>query len=362
VIAPAPLASSKFRSRFAIGTLAAVALLAGLVAEGAVAAGAPKQTTPKAARKSTKSVAASTKTKRKSPTTTLTTSPGHQHGDHPGAGAAPAGAAPAGAASLISTEVITADMAVAAPSVVRRGGRFAVVCPLSHRAANDPVIYPGQPGASHLHNFFGNRTTNADSTGVSLVGKSSTCRNPGETAAYWSPSVSDSVGVVEPFEMVAYYSNGTVSPSSIESFPTGLEMLAGNPAATAPQDVIVAGWSCDPTTILEPTTRQSTPPTCPAGRDLTAAVTFPQCWDGRNLRSLPGQAHVARPRSGDCPSTHPRAIPELTMTIRYRQPQGQVTLASGSPITLHADVITAWVPGVLDARIASCIRAALNCE
>jgi hypothetical protein len=355
VIAPAPPASSKFRSRLVIGTFTTVALLIGNVAEGAKAAArSPKPTTPKAANRSTKSAIKTTKSK--SAVVANTTSPSHQHEGHE------RGVAPTAASSLISTEVITADMAMAAPSVVRRTGRFAVVCPLSHRAANDPVIYPGQPGASHLHNFFGNRTTNADSNGASLVGKSSTCRNPGETAAYWSPSVSDASGLVEPFEMVAYYSNGTVSPLSIESFPTGLEMLAGNPGATAPQDVIVAGWSCDPTTILEPANRLGTPPTCPAGRDLTAAVTFPQCWDGRSLRSLPGQAHVARPRSGVCPATHPRTIPELTMTIRYRQPQGPVTLASGSPITLHADVITAWVPGVLDARITSCIRAGLNCE
>src|SRR5437773_1769395 len=41
---------------------------------------------------------------------------------------------------------------------------FVVSCPFSHRLPDDPIVYPGQPGASHLHDFFGNTSVDAAST------------------------------------------------------------------------------------------------------------------------------------------------------------------------------------------------------
>ena len=43
-------------------------------------------------------------------------------------------------------------------------GQFVVECGYSHSAPDDPIVYPGQPGMSHEHDFFGNVTTDADST------------------------------------------------------------------------------------------------------------------------------------------------------------------------------------------------------
>src|SRR5213079_507048 len=43
-------------------------------------------------------------------------------------------------------------------------GRFVSVCEFSHQSMNDPIVYPGKPGKSHLHEFFGNASTNAYST------------------------------------------------------------------------------------------------------------------------------------------------------------------------------------------------------
>ena len=36
-----------------------------------------------------------------------------------------------------------------------------IECRASHAAADDPIVFPGRPGAAHLHEFFGNQTTNA---------------------------------------------------------------------------------------------------------------------------------------------------------------------------------------------------------
>ena len=44
-----------------------------------------------------------------------------------------------------------------------------IECGASHAAADDPIVFPGQPGAAHLHEFFGNTSTNASSTYASML-------------------------------------------------------------------------------------------------------------------------------------------------------------------------------------------------
>lgn len=54
------------------------------------------------------------------------------------------------------------DRVIAGPQGGR--GQFVVECGFSHVATDDPIVHPGQPGASHEHVFFGNTTTDAAST------------------------------------------------------------------------------------------------------------------------------------------------------------------------------------------------------
>ena len=53
----------------------------------------------------------------------------------------------------------------AAPNAhaVIRVAEFVADCPLSHRLPDDPIVFPGLPGASHSHDFFGNHATDANS-------------------------------------------------------------------------------------------------------------------------------------------------------------------------------------------------------
>ena len=43
-----------------------------------------------------------------------------------------------------------------------RVAQFVVQCTLSHAEYDDPIVYPDQPGMSHLHTFFGNELVDAD--------------------------------------------------------------------------------------------------------------------------------------------------------------------------------------------------------
>ena len=64
----------------------------------------------------------------------------------------------------------------ASPDVV---GAFRFICNAGQLLKDDPIVYPGQPGKSHLHQFYGNTGANANSTYASLRGAgSSTCMSP----------------------------------------------------------------------------------------------------------------------------------------------------------------------------------------
>ena len=54
---------------------------------------------------------------------------------------------------------------------------------------DDPIVYPKQPGASHLHDFFGNTTTNAFSAYAGMLAGGTNCQEPGDTAASWAPAL-----------------------------------------------------------------------------------------------------------------------------------------------------------------------------
>src|SRR5262245_35670801 len=50
------------------------------------------------------------------------------------------------------------------PAIEPPVGAFRFICNVSHLLPDDPIVYPGRPGASHLHVFFGNTMANAYST------------------------------------------------------------------------------------------------------------------------------------------------------------------------------------------------------
>jgi predicted xylan-binding protein with Ca-dependent carbohydrate-binding module/uncharacterized protein DUF1996 len=69
-------------------------------------------------------------------------------------------------------------------------GDFRTRCTPSHFAFDDPIVYPGQSGQSHMHVFFGNTGSNANSTSESLrTTGNSTCRGGTiNRSSYWVPT------------------------------------------------------------------------------------------------------------------------------------------------------------------------------
>ena len=128
---------------------------------------------------------------------------------------------------------------------------FSVDCTLDHQAKDDPIVFFGQPFATHIHDFFGARGVDAYTTPDSIRGGATTCDHPGDTSAYWAPALIAPDGtVVQPSNMLAYYQAG----HAVRAFPAGLVMVADG--FSDPD----SGFSCD-----EGGPFSLTPIDCPAG-------------------------------------------------------------------------------------------------
>jgi hypothetical protein len=253
-----------------------------------------------------------------------------------------------GAASATTTAGATAGPSSSTRTLHRGGGYFAAVCGFSHRNDDDPIVFPGQRGRSHNHTYFGNTSTDADSSPASLrAAGQTTCRPRADTAAYWAPTLFSGANAVEPRGAVAYYVRRTFG--AVDAFPAGLKIIAGDAAARAPQSQQVTYWTCAFGRV-----RSSSIPTCPGGRygGLRLVVNFPNCWDGSRLDSANHKSHMAYSSNGACPGSHPVEVPALILVIYYGIRGGTgLELSSGGQFSGHADFVNAWDQGVLQALV-----------
>jgi hypothetical protein len=245
-----------------------------------------------------------------------------------------------------------------------RGVNFVENCRFSHRAPDDPIVFPGQAGASHDHTFVGNRTTSASSTYDSLRAGATSCRRPADTAAYWVPTLYRNGNAVLPDGATIYYRRGTLA--EVQAFPDNFRMIAGDATATSPQDRRVTYWNCGIAGGVMPS---STVPACPSARGsfLRLHIRFPSCWNGTSLDSADHKSHVAYSTRARCPSTHPVALPAIELIYRFRalgSPSLGVTtfsLASGGQFSAHGDFLNSWRPQALERLVDGCLNALVHC-
>jgi hypothetical protein len=229
------------------------------------------------------------------------------------------------------------------------GGRYFVVgCGFSHRNNDDAIAFAGQPGASHNHTYIGNVAVDAATTADSLVGGQSTCGDVGDASAYWVPTLYAGRRALRPLVSVGYYVRRTSGP--VQAFPAGLKMIAGDAKARRPQPLTRVGWACGG---FGATPRSAAVPTCPPDRSLHMRVTFPNCWNGRDLDSADHKRHLAYSTSGRCPRSHPVAVPSLVLIFLYPSTEhGRPVQASGRYGT-HADFINGWDQDTLERLVAA---------
>jgi Domain of unknown function (DUF1996) len=262
-----------------------------------------------------------------------------------------------------------------------RGNNFFANCRFSHTSNDDPIVYPGEPGRSHAHTFFGNTSTDAGSTPAGLRKGRTTCKPRADKAAYWVPTLFQNGVEVRPAKAQFYYV--LRSFDEMHPFPMGLKMVAGDAHAHHAQPRHVTYWACGGgagvrvkkgSTVPEtcPVVRRSFKsfvkrcPTCPAERRTFTAriktfvelhVDFPDCWDGERLDSADHKSHMAYSLDYVCPATHPVKMPLIRALIRYPITDGRnVELASGGQLTGHADFINAWDQRALAKLVDDCFH------
>lgn len=247
-----------------------------------------------------------------------------------------------------------------AAATVDRSAGWIVGCRFSHRSMDDPIVMPGMADMSHSHDFFGNETTDANSTLASLQTGPTTCSLGDDNAAYWAPTLYKNGEAVTPDKAAIYYRT-QVDGGVVQSFPAGLEMIAGDSHATGPQPIDIVYYNCH----SGPDQHRARPYNCP-GSTIDAHIRFPQCWDGVHLDSPDHKSHLtyATDQHGvrSCPADYPVVLPRLIIRISWPiSNAGGVTLASGEAYTLHADFFNAWNETTLSTLVDRCINAGVNC-
>lgn len=244
-----------------------------------------------------------------------------------------------------------------------RVAEFLADCPFTHRLPDDPIVFPGLPGASHMHSFFGSEVTNATTTVNDLINANSNCNPSIDKSSYWIPTLYQDNVPVEPVTGVFYYLGEGVSDALIaqtQPLPLGLRIVAGNAKATGPADNTIARWSCLSHGEVNPL---SDFVNCPAGSMLESYLDFPHCWDGKNLDSADHKSHMAYPVNNACPASHPVVVPKLRQVMRYpvNGDPSRLRLASGPGYTMHGDFFNAWPVDEMARRVNDCIRIIVKC-
>ena len=260
------------------------------------------------------------------------------------------------------------------------GANFRTICAFSHGSYNDPIVFPGQGGHSHLHLFFGNDAIDEFSTNVSIrTSGGSTCQGGTlNRSSYWVPALFDADGnVVHPKPANIYYKHGAVDHRLIEAMPVGLRMISGNGKATEPQSVGINQFNCLSKPITSSKDFSSFIPSCAQGDTLMWSVIFPQCWDGVNLDSADHKSHMAQPvhdpitKISICPASHPVPLPRITFQFKFpvTVPEGttgwrissDVDPLSPGGMTGHADWFNGWDDEIVRTFVTKCLNAGLDC-
>ena len=257
-------------------------------------------------------------------------------------------------------------LALPSSALAERTAIISVGCTDSHRLKDDPIVFPGEPGASHLHEFTGAWSTDAFSTLESMRASGHTCELD-DSAGYWTPVLYNAQGeLIKKRFAAAYFLGNQTNRKYVQPFPAGLKVIVSMQDSYAHG----GGWHCGNSShnlaILSP----SMIPNCEGLDDgpegiypditlLEAKLVFPDCWDGVNLDSPDHKSHMAF--SDDlanlCPPSHPVPVPRLNFKNVYDTYGGPgITLSSGAPDTMHADFWNTWDQAKFEALVKFCIN------
>ena len=230
------------------------------------------------------------------------------------------------------------------------GGSYSVDCGVSdHNNSDNYMAAPGKEnGAQHVHDYVGNRSTDANSDDDSLEQAGTSCVNGDQSTFFWpvlrdldgpSPDEGENGGsldgnrgaILQPRSaQLTFHGHGD---EPVEPMPTHLMMIMGNAKQGAQGgENANAKYTC---TGQEDRVTDKYP-ICGPGSNLVRILDYPSCWDGQNLESANFRDHMAfTDDDGNCPDGF-TSIPALRITLTYDQPEGRAFQIDSFPNEQHA--------------------------
>jgi hypothetical protein len=216
-------------------------------------------------------------------------------------------------------------------------GQFRVVCTFSHAAYDDPIVWPGQAGRTHLHLFFGNDSTRStsDLDNMHTSGKSTCNGGTRNRSGYWVPALiyhcetaadiagtgfssgcnparnGEIMGLAQDSNFYYKAAGGSAGSNAggwggtaTQWPPAGFRMISGSATNTAALANVKRRFFCvrGVSDIDDwdhfPTTAQAT---AVGGCDeIKMLVGFDECWNGVDIDSPNHRSHVADRGSAGC--------------------------------------------------------------
>lgn len=253
---------------------------------------------------------------------------------------------------------------------------FRADCAYSHSLPDDPIVFPGLPGASHMHSFVGNESVDAGTVSADLTKfTSTTCVPKKDHSSYWVPTLyeADTKKPVETTGFRVYYRNLRDNSDGQLPVPTGLRMIAGDakkkePTPRGAQGQFYCAFYGPGDIDGYARSTNGNWPLCAEPATLHFMLQFPDCWDGEHLDSPNHKDHVAFGTDEACPATHPVRIPAITFDIQYgaKGRQAGYYLASDpegrSASSMHGDAFVVWDETTMNTMTKNCILQRKTCN
>ncbi|KAI1635203.1 hypothetical protein F4809DRAFT_461748 [Biscogniauxia mediterranea] len=241
---------------------------------------------------------------------------------------------------------LLAQKAVTAQQMIRFGCSQLVIERL------DPLVNPGSLSSPHVHQIVGGNSFNAnmDPETHDLVENSTctSCTFSEDFSNYWTAVLYfrarngtykrvpqfPNVGLRSVGGITVYYIPPYDGETKVTAFKPGFRMLVGDAALRTaegqqPQlchrcygsgqngEAGISGGA--------PCTGSDTQslPEGPCDGGIRTTITFPTCWDGKNLDSPDHKSHVAYPSQGSfeslgsCPASHPVKLPQVMYEVMW---------------------------------------------
>jgi hypothetical protein len=213
----------------------------------------------------------------------------------------------------------------------------------------DPLVNPGELQSPHLHQIVGGNSFNASMTPVEFdpAEKSTctTCSFSEDFSNYWTANIyfrakngtykrvpqMVNLGLKGTGGVTVYYIPPYDGKSTVTAFKPGFRMLVGEAGRRTQKgmqkqichrcehNIEQTPFGGAPCTGEDTASFPEKP--CPGG--IRTTITFPTCWDGKNLDTPDHKSHVAYPSTGSfestgpCPASHPVKLPQLMYEVMW---------------------------------------------